>query len=61
MESEVDEDSRVSSQELSQISYREYDESYETPQTFSGASVKGKYYKQTYREAWEHMPDFKGK
>lgn len=23
--------------------------------------VKGKYYKQTYRPAWEQMPDFKGK
>lgn len=22
--------------------------------------VKGKYYKQTYRPAWEQMPDFKG-
>lgn len=23
--------------------------------------VRGKYYKQTYRPAWEMMPDFKGK
>lgn len=23
-------------------------------------SPRGKYYKQTYRPAWEHMPDFKG-
>lgn len=23
-------------------------------------SNKGKYYKQTYRTAWEQMPDFKG-
>ncbi|CAG9856197.1 unnamed protein product [Phyllotreta striolata] len=25
-----------------------------------GVSPRGKYYKQTYRPAWEHMPDFRG-
>lgn len=42
----------------------EYDDTYEPLNTsltsnLSG-SVKGKYYKQTYRPAWESMPDFKG-
>lgn len=39
-------------------------ESYEGVALASNTSnltlVKGKYYKQTYRPAWEQMPDFKG-
>lgn len=40
-------------------------ESYEgvaltAPNTPNLTLVKGKYYKQTYRPAWEQMPDFKG-
>lgn len=51
-----------------------YDESYDEDvsvsnlhdESGSGQNVdclvsKGKYYKQTYRRAWESMPDFKGK
>lgn len=43
----------------------EHETTYETIHltTNSGNSsnnVRGKYYKQTYRQAWEHMPDFKG-
>lgn len=34
----------------------DYIETYETSQL----SIKPKYYKQTYRSAWEQMPDFKG-
>lgn len=29
--------------------------------TNSSNISRGKYYKQTYRPAWEEMPDFKGK
>lgn len=40
-------------------------ESYESvaltaPNAANLTIVKGKYYKQTYRPAWEQMPDFKG-
>lgn len=44
----------------------EYEEGYETVAVegldpLNNPSVgKAKYYKQTYRPAWEHMPDFKG-
>lgn len=47
------------------LEYREYEDNFETitvssPQVLATGVVKGKYYKQTYRAAWEHMPDFKG-
>lgn len=32
---------------------------YESTSSSPGVN-KGKYYKQTYRTAWEQMPDFKG-
>lgn len=67
MDSEVDEESAHPKQ-VSDISleYREYEDNFETitvssPQVLATGVVKGKYYKQTYRAAWEHMPDFKGK
>ncbi|GJQ68683.1 hypothetical protein Trydic_g17223 [Trypoxylus dichotomus] len=66
MESEVDEETAQSKQ-VSEINleYRDYEDNYETitvssPQVLASGAVKGKYYKQTYRAAWEHMPDFKG-
>lgn len=64
MESEHDEGSQ--DQKSMNVIRVEYDESYENlavsspdPLT-SNSATKGKYYKQTYRPAWEHMPDFKG-
>lgn len=63
MESEQDEESQ--DQKSLNIIRVEYEDPYETIGVSSGESlnttvVKGKYYKQTYRPAWEHMPDFKG-
>lgn len=67
MESEVDEET-VQPKQVSEINleYRDYEDNYETitvssSQALASGAVKGKYYKQTYRAAWEHMPDFKGK
>lgn len=51
------------SQELDQIPVHLDDSSvtYTTISlTNSSNIVRGKYYKQTYRPAWEQMPDFKG-
>ncbi|KAK9695089.1 HIUase/Transthyretin family [Popillia japonica] len=66
MESEVDEET-VQPKQVSEINleYRDYEDNYETitvssSQALASGAVKGKYYKQTYRAAWEHMPDFKG-
>jgi len=64
MESEPDEESHDGSQGVSVIRVH-FDESYEgvpvsSPQAENSGVVKGKYYKQTYRTAWESMPDFKG-
>lgn len=59
MESEVDEESR-DSQVLDVIPVR-LEENYENQNLqLKITSTKGKYYKQTYRTAWEQMPDFKG-
>lgn len=59
MESEVDEESRES-QVLDVIPIR-FEGNYENQNlALKVASSKGKYYKQTYRTAWEQMPDFKG-
>lgn len=60
MESEVDEESR-DSQVIDVIPLRFEDEYENQISTLKVTSVKGKYYKQTYRSAWEQMPDFKGK
>ena len=50
------------SQELDEIPVQLDDSSYEPlGLTNSSNIVRGKYYKQTYRPAWEQMPDFKGK
>lgn len=60
MESEVDEESSES-QVLDVIPVR-FEENYENQSIpLKITSVKGKYYKQTYRTAWEQMPDFKGR
>lgn len=59
MESEVDEESSES-QVLDVIPLRfegNYENQHTTPKI---TSIKSKYYKQTYRTAWEQMPDFKG-
>ncbi|XP_018335509.1 uncharacterized protein LOC108744303 [Agrilus planipennis] len=63
MESEPDEESQ-DAQVINVIPVH-FDETYEelgesSPQTAAPGSAKGKYYKQTYRKAWEQMPDFKG-
>lgn len=66
MESEVDEEASETKVSEINLEYREYEDNFETitvssPQVLSSGAVKGKYYKQTYRAAWEHMPDFTGK
>lgn len=60
MESEADDDCK----NVETIAL-EYEDAYESvnvssPQSLSSGAIKGKYYKQTYRQAWENMPDFKG-
>lgn len=64
MESEPDEASHNVPHGVSVIRVH-CDDSYEGvplsfPQGENSGAVKGKYYKQTYRTAWESMPDFKG-
>lgn len=72
MEAEVSEHSEHSqgaeeeasaSPELEEIPVTLDESAYETLSLNSSNSiaVRGKYYKQTYRPAWEQMPDFKGK
>lgn len=59
MESEVDEESG-DSQVIDTIAVR-FGEGYDNQHPpLKITSAKGKYYKQTYRTAWEQMPDFKG-
>lgn len=59
MESEVDEESRDS--QVVDVIPVHYEEAYENQHSpLKVTSAKGKYYKQTYRTAWEQMPDFKG-
>lgn len=60
MESEVDEES-TESQVVDVIPVR-FETNYENQNsTLKVTASKGKYYKQTYRTAWEQMPDFKGR
>lgn len=72
MEAEVSEHSEHSqgaeeeppgSPELEEIPVTLDESAYETLSLNNSNSiaVRGKYYKQTYRPAWEQMPDFKGK
>ncbi|KAK4877197.1 hypothetical protein RN001_009703 [Aquatica leii] len=62
MENQEDEESRESSQSIKVI-HLHLDDSVlsatASPSENSGV-IKGKYYKQTYRTAWEKMPDFRG-
>ncbi|KAF5303697.1 hypothetical protein FQR65_LT00841 [Abscondita terminalis] len=65
MENQEDEESHESSHSINVIQLH-LDQSYETGLNATSAQsensnvIKGKYYKQTYRTAWENMPDFKG-
>ncbi|XP_022915670.1 uncharacterized protein [Onthophagus taurus] len=66
MESEPEDQGQdIGKTEIS-LEYREYDTNYDSievssiQQVSSPGVAKSKYYKQTYRTAWEHMPDFKG-
>jgi hypothetical protein len=57
---ETEEESQ-DSQELEEIPVQLDESSYETLGLSNSSNiVRGKYYKQTYRPAWEQMPDFKG-
>lgn len=63
MESEADEESRDS--QVIDFVRVDFDENYvkaedSSSQSLNSNTIKGKYYKQTYRTAWEQMPDFKG-
>lgn len=64
MESEADDESRDSQVIEAKAVY--FEENYEVDSGNSlqslnnSGATKGRYYKQTYRTAWEQMPDFKG-
>lgn len=58
MNNEIEEDNK--NVEIIAVEYEDSYESLNTSLTSLSGSAKGKYYKQTYRPAWESMPDFKG-
>lgn len=63
MDSELDDEQQDDVQSLNVIEVHleePYEVSTPAPEPSNTVVIKGKYYKQTYRPAWESMPDFKG-
>lgn len=58
MNNEIEEDNK--NVEIIAVQYEDTYDHLSTSITSLASAVKGKYYKQTYRPAWESMPDFKG-